>query len=192
MNHRWSRVSEREKDKWAEGGKDPLETMRFEFFLYVPKDNQKKAKTTMMRATMRRIEEASERIREHERNNNIQFGPIERQHLTIVNARRLDTPGGEILVPNDNTTRQARALDEARQQLEQERTENNQLLDNNLRNIRMSFNGVFMEVPVDIRSLRTALGLPQYDLFHRGIFEEYKHPELDEDDNIEDVDHQDD
>ena len=38
--------------------------------------------------------------------------------------------------------------------------------------------GTWVEVYVDVGSLRDALGLPQHDLFHHGIFHGYRHESL--------------
>ena len=37
--------------------------------------------------------------------------------------------------------------------------------------------------------MRYALSLPQHDLFHAGIYNGYQHPDLAEEDNMEDEDH---
>ena len=47
-------------------------------------------------------------------------------------------------------------------------------------------------IRVDISTLRIALGLPQHNTFHQGIYTQYEHPTLEAHDNIDDVDHNDD
>ena len=44
-----------------------------------------------------------------------------------------------------------------------------------IRTFRIKLNGTWVDVPVDIVSLRLALGLPQHDIFSQGIFHEYQH-----------------
>jgi len=47
--------------------------------------------------------------------------------------------------------------------------------------------GAWVDMVVDFRSIRQALGLPQHNLFCKGIFHQYKHPDVQED--MDDVDH---
>ena len=61
--------------------------------------------------------------------------------------------------------------------------------DKHMKTIKIEINNTLVDVRVDIRSLRTALGLPQHDMFHSGIYGNYQHPALDADDNIDDLDH---
>ena len=72
------------------------------------------------------------------------------------------------------------------------REENATSRDNNFRMVTIKLNNQLFNLEVDISSLRRALSLPQHDLFHEGIYRQYVHPQLDEDDNIGDVDHVDD
>ena len=120
--------------------------------------------------------------------NNLQFGPIQLQHLVVHNA--CHPAGNTVSVPDDATNCQAAMLDCAIAQVENEDVEVAAQRNNVMWNIRMEFNGTIINVRVDVRSLREALGLPQHDIFHAGIYNQYQHQVLAEGDNIEDVDHQ--
>ena len=54
--------------------------------------------------------------------------------------------------------------------------------------IRIELNGTWVDVRVDVSSLRLALGLPPHDIFTNGIFNEYVHHETVGAD-VEDTDH---
>ena len=54
--------------------------------------------------------------------------------------------------------------------------------------IRIELNDTWVDVRVDVSSLRLALGLPPHDLFREGIFNEYVHQETVGAD-VEDTDH---
>ena len=144
----------------------------------------------LRRATQGRIEEASQQIRAFEEDNNREIGPIARHHLAIHQARQPE--GSQFSIPNDNTTRQAIFLDEQRQQLAAARREEGggeANDDRNRKKIRIEVHGTWVDVFVDVRSLRSALGLPDHDIFDRGIFSEYQHNETTGPD-VEDTDHQ--
>ena len=141
--------------------------------------------TNLRRATAGRIEESARQIREYEERNNVRMGAITRQHVEIQHARQPDET--EFTMPNDNTTRQAIFLDERREEAEREREEG---LDEERtsKKIRIEINGCWIDVRVDVNSLRRALGLPLHDIFREGIFNEYVHHETVGPD-IEDTDH---
>ena len=77
----------------------------------------------------------------------------------------------------------------SQEQLEQQDQEQATDSENFLRPIKIEINNTLVEVRVDIRTLRSALSLPQHDMFHQGIYAGYRHPVLDADDKIEDIDH---
>ena len=116
LRHRWSKISQGDLQKWEDENKTPAEGMRFEVFLYVPKENRRQA--GIRRATANRIRQAATRIRDYESNNDVRLGEIQRNHLQIHFARQPE--GTEITIPNDNTNRQASALDEEMAVLENE------------------------------------------------------------------------
>ena len=102
-------------------------------------------------------------------------------HLAVVNARQPeDEP---IINPPDATNRQAAALDNELQALPQGPN------GNPLRTIRIELNGVMLDIKVDIRSVCAALNLPQHDIFHNGIYNEYQHDAVEDEEDQEDVDH---
>ena len=188
LKHRWSRISAGDLQKWNDERKTPAEGMKFEFFVYTPKETRRAA--GIRRATANRIREAAERIRQFEGDNpNIRIGDIQRNHLQIYHARQQE--GTAITIPQDNTNRQAAALDEAMRELENENNHLEQQRNSNLRSIRIELQGTMLDVRVDIASLRTALSLPQHDLFHQGIYRQYQHPDLGAEDDCEDDDHAD-
>ena len=55
--------------------------------------------------------------------------------------------------------------------------------------IWIEVHGTWVDVFADVRSLRSALGLPDHDIFDRGIFSEYQHNETTGSD-VEDDEHQ--
>ena len=86
-------------------------------------------------------------------------------------ARRPE--GTEFTISSDNSTRQAQAFDDARQEIIDENKDEGE---NTIRkNIQLEINGTWVDVGVDIASLREALGLPPHDLFSQGIFPGYVH-----------------
>mgnify|MGYP001165731502 CR=1 FL=1 len=111
--------------------------------------------------------------------------------MAIHQARQPD--GSQFTsIPNDNTTRQAIFLDEQRQQLAAARREEGggeANDDRNRKKIRIEVHGTWVDGFVDVRSLWSALGLPDHDIFDRGIFSEYQHNETTGPD-VEDTDHQ--
>ena len=143
--------------------------------------------TGLRRATASRVAASARQIREFEQENDVTIGPITRQHVAVRQARQPD--GEAFAMPRDNTTRQAEFLDERRriQQAEREAGRGDEA-DRNRKKIRIEVNGSWMDVWVDVTSLRRALGLPLHDLFDGGIFREYVHQETVGPD-VEDTDH---
>lgn len=186
LKYRWSKISQADITRWETESKTVAEGVAFEFFMYIPRWRRQQ-ETTIRRATAGRIQDAASRLRQFERDNNIQLGNIQRNHLQIHFARQ--PPETEIQIPNDNTTRQAAALDNEMAEIRRQEADNERRSSSNLRTIRIEFNNSLVNIRVDIASLRTALGLPQHDLFFGGLYQQYQHPTLDDEDNIEDVDH---
>ena len=117
---RWSKISDSAVVRWREEGKEPINAMTFEFFIYVPtRLPRTNERSSLQRATAARIQAAATALCEFENNNDVRFGDITRNHLEITNARSVTE---NIVVPTDNTTQQAMHLDEtrARQQREEE------------------------------------------------------------------------
>ena len=99
----------------------------------------------------------------------------------MTHARQADnTP---VTLPDDNTTRQAMALD--RETHPETRTTSN------IATVRIRIQQVWMNVELDILSLRAALRLPAHDIFHEGIYHEFR-PETAPLNDINDTDHMDD
>ncbi|KAJ0392606.1 hypothetical protein P43SY_008428 [Pythium insidiosum] len=78
---------------------------------------------------------------------------------------QLDASRTGVHVRDDNTTRQAQALDEMIRDAEQPQPE-----DNDTAIIDVEIGGAWVKLRVRISSLRAALRLPQHDIFSRGIF----------------------
>ena len=137
----------------------------------------------LQRATASRMEESVSQINTYEEQNNTRLGPITRQHVSIHQARQPD--GTEFTMPTDNTTRQAQFLDKRGNDAISQITEAD---DEQNRKIRIELNGCWIDVRVDVNSLREALGLPPHDIFQNGIFCEYVHSKTVGPD-LEDTDH---
>ena len=93
-------------------------------------------------------------------------------------------------MPTDNTTRQAQFLDERREEAAQEEDGrgDGEREERNAKKIKIELNGCWVDVKVDLTSLRAALGLPQHDIFDSGIYHDYVHHETAGPD-VEDTDH---
>ena len=185
---RWGLISSRDVVAWEAANKTVLEGFFFEIFLHIHRRNNDVPRG-LRRATQGRIEAASQQIRDFEEATGREIGAITRHHLAIHQARQPD--GTEFTMPNDNTTRQAQFLDQQRQQLAARREEGGGEAndDRNRKKIRIEVHGTWVDVFADVRSLRSALGLPDHDMFDRGIFSEYQHHETTSPD-VEDTDHQ--
>jgi len=101
--------------------------------------------------------------------------------LEIHQARQ---PDGTVFaaIPQDNTTLQAQQIDKRRWHVEDSVEEGNDW------QVCVKLNGTWVDVTVDIRSLRAALGLPQHNIFVKGIYHGFTHNETTGPD-IADVDH---
>lgn len=137
------------------------DVFKFEFFIYIPQDAPP---TTIHRATAGRISESAIAIAAVQQSNP-QFPrvPIATHHLTIHHARQ--PSGTPVVLPTDNTTRQAIALDQmaaalpSHEQIEGDDVE-----------VEVKLFGHWIQITIQLSSLRTALNLPQYDIFSAGIF----------------------
>jgi len=194
---RWRRITQLDIARWQNNNTTAVEGTDFEFFVYKPRSARRTNTGGMRRATARAIEQERRLIQEHAAATGRHIGEIQLQHLAVHNARhRQHPPEGaaagnpNILDPNDATNNQARSLDEAQAQLDQENAQAEQHRNNVMRPVIMKLNGTNVTVEVSVASLRAALGLPQHDLFHEGLYRGYVHPELPEGDDMEDVDHQ--
>ena len=93
------------------------------------------------------------------------MGEIQLNHVAMVNARRPDDE--EIMIPDDPTNRQARELDRERGQLQNEDEQAAAARNAELQPIQIQLNGTMVEVQVNVRSLRQAIGLPNHNIFAR-------------------------
>ncbi|CAJ1962816.1 unnamed protein product [Cylindrotheca closterium] len=129
-----------------------------------------------------------ERLRQHAAANNLQIGPIAKQHLETFYARA--PKGTELAIPTDATTRQAQALDRNQARLQNEDAQ--ALADRNCvyRPVEIElFGGTKAMICMSIVLLGQALSLPNHDCFHQGIYNKYTHPILPDGADMEDVDH---
>lgn len=188
LRARWAKITRAEVEKWQEeDGMTPQQKVVFEFFVYKPRVRQPRARQ-IQRATQGRIEAARDRIRQHDNTQAIQRGPIELEHLATVNARRPDD--AELVLQANNTTIQARYLDQARQQLQNEDEQAAAARNSVMKPITIELNGTMVQVQVNVASLRTALGLPQHNLIADGIFHGYQHQAVAADEDQEDAEHE--
>jgi hypothetical protein len=90
------------------------------------------------------------------------------QHSTQLWAQQIARSAGQIAVPTSLPTnplfRQVRSLEESAANTEPIPE------DSHWKILQVEFNGIRQPLKVDIRTLRTALGLPQYDMLSNGIF----------------------
>jgi hypothetical protein len=161
-----------------------LGDFRFEAFLYVQRAAQREQ---FHRATARRVEQARMQRMAYETANTVQFGAITSHHLDVVHARRPKSAAFE--VPEDNTTAQAMELDRQREALDC--LANAEEESQPTATIQVKFNGLWMPLEVNILSLRPALGLPDHDIFSRGIFHDFTpaqptNGQMDDEDHAED------
>lgn len=157
---RLKRVSSDERMSW---NNDILGNLRFEFFLYCKE--RPRAVPTLHRATAARIRTATTAVERYQVDSGTRLGPIAFNHVVTTHARQPDHT--EFTLPDDNTTRQAIALDDAAAQLAAEVPGEHQA---QVATIRLEINGTWNTFRVDITSLRAALGLPAHDIFTQGIF----------------------
>ena len=185
---RWNLISTRDVRTWDNGGKSVLEGVLFEVFVYIQRRAAENIPTGLRRATASRIEASARQIRNYEESTGETIGPITRQHVAIRQARQPE--GSDFTMPTDNTTQQAQFLDEQREEQTRvwEGVEGGDEEERNRKKIRIELNGTWVDVRVDVNSLRLALGLPPHDLFTEGIFNNYVHHETVGAD-VEDTDH---
>lgn len=181
LKTRWACLTGADIAVLTKNGGNVESTFEFEFFAYlVPPP---KPKATLRRATIQRISAATEAIVAMQEERGIQLGPIAAHHIAVHHARQPEnTP---LVIPDDNATRQARALDQAIQELP--RSTN---AESDESEIEVQIFGVWVKMSVRVSSLRAALRLPQHDIFTRGIFHEFT-PQITQPagEDMPDVDH---
>ena len=189
LRARWAKITMQEVAKWKEEDDlEPRQVPIFEFFIYKPKERQREGAARIQRATAARIQRARQELQAYQRNNNLPaFGRIQQNHLSHVNARRPD--GAELVIPDDATNRQAAALDREIRQVEQETDEARARRDAEMKPLVVEISGQRLEIKVSVKSLRDALGLPPYNLFHEGIFHQHNHENIDSDEDQDDDEH---
>lgn len=157
-------------------------SFRYELFLYVR--NQSSSTTQIHRATAQRVENARLRRLTFEATNAVRLGPIAGHHVDIVNARQIDD-NAVFEVPEDNTTRQAMALD---QMMTEHVSSAITSGEPETAMISVSISGQWIQLEVNVVSLRRAIGFPDHAIFTRGIFHEFRPTEA-TNGAMEDVDH---
>ena len=108
-----------------------------------------------------------------------------REHLATSNAR---LPQPEIVIADDATTNQSRELDRLREEARQREREREEARAAPTATLRIRIQDAWLNVEVDLASLRAALSLPNHEIFTRGIYHGYHHPQP-EGDDLDDVDH---
>ncbi|KAE9030984.1 hypothetical protein PF004_g751 [Phytophthora fragariae] len=134
----------------------------FEFYIYLAP--AQRATEGLRRATADRVRAAAAEIAAIQEREGRRFGPIASHHLAVHVARQPE--GAPIAVPDANTTQQAIALDRAAAALSDEHDE----IEEDAVEIEVELFGAWVKVRVKRSTLRTALRLPQHDIFSRGIF----------------------
>jgi hypothetical protein len=188
LRERWGNITQADVDRLADGEEDPVLVaasvaagFAFQFFVYVSSGAAASA-PALRRATAARIVESTQAIAEFARSN--QIGPITTNHLIVTHARQPE--GTAVRLPDDNTTRQARALDDAIRDMAAPPTDD---VDTEL--IEVEIGGAWVSLRVRVSSLRAALRLPAHDIFTRGIFHGFTPAvETPVDADMEDEDHQ--
>ena len=173
---RWAKITQEDVTKWQEqDGKEPKDVEVFEFYVY-KQDRPEPRANRIYRATQPRIAEARRRLEEHNNQIGREMGAIEMGHVAVVNARHPE--GHELVLPEDNTTRQAHQLDRLREEVQNENKAAVAARNATYKPITIQLNGTDVEVLVNVQSLRDALGLPPYNMFHEGLYRDYVHQEV--------------
>ncbi|OWY99744.1 hypothetical protein PHMEG_00029206 [Phytophthora megakarya] len=182
LNRRWACITDDDIAVLASNEKPIYAQFVFEFYVYLAPI----AKSTdgIRRATADRVRVAAAEIAALEVEGGERFGPIATHHLAVHHARQPE--GTPLLVPEDNTMRQAQALDATMEALQGENNE----LDSDVVDIEVELFGMWVKVRVKRSSLRAALRLPQHDIFTRGIFHGFQ-PEamMPRGEDVSDTDH---
>lgn len=161
---RWQRITQADLNRLQLLSSHIHSVFEFQFFVYVTPPEPELRGTR--RATVGRIDNAADELAEYIQTHNIVMGPIESHHVAVHRARQNEALPFEI--PQNNTTRQAAALDAARSQIGESEREGTDAVP-----IRLLLFGSWVEVTASRSSLRAALGLPQHDIFTQGIFHGY-------------------
>ncbi|GLE11062.1 hypothetical protein PINS_up023360 [Pythium insidiosum] len=169
LQERWSNITQADVDKVAGDEVEPARvavnvaaSFSFQFFVYVSSTGSTTAPAALRRATAARIISSTQAVADFARTQSY-LGPITTNHLVISHARQPEGTG--VHLRDDNTTRQAQALDEMIRDADQPQPE-----DNDTAIIDVEIGGAWVKLRVRVSSLRAALRLPQHDIFSRGIF----------------------
>jgi hypothetical protein len=189
---RWSKITKADTIQFRREAPDTMnptaDCFVFDFFVYYTAPITQ----VIRRATADNINQAAAEIRRFESEYNVVFGPIQRAHLEVVNARR--PVGTELSFPSDPTTLMAQQLDQQMSQSQREEDLEREEMDADVVEVEIFMFNQWVRVPIKRSSLRSALRLPQHDIFLEGLFTGTQrippipHPEND----IEDTDHQED
>ena len=191
VKYRWDKISPGDISTWENEvpSLTAEEGFKFEFFMYIERRTVgPSGRQGIRRATVPQIRQSLEAIQQYEQKTGTRLGDITRQHLSVTHARQPE--GTELTIPEDNTFRQAQFLDEQREVLRIETEAENNTQQTTEKIIRLKLNGQWIDVAIDLNSLRDALGLPHHYLFRTGIYNGYVHPQPAGDD-VEDTDHAD-
>ena len=93
----------------------------------------------------------------------------------------------EFTISNDDTARQAQFLDKRRKEAACEEGGRDDDVES-VKTVKTQLNGCWVDLRVDVSSLRAALGLPLHDLLHDFTFRDHAHNETTGPD-VEDTDH---
>lgn len=161
LRARWACITDVDLSALTSKGEAPESVFEFEFFVYLVLPP--KTKATLRRATIERVSAAAEAVVTMQERSGVHLGSIAAHLIAVLHARQPD--GTPLEIPDDNATRQARALDKAMEQTPQAET-----VEHDETSIEVQIFGVWVNMPVRVSSLRRALRLPQHDIFTKGIF----------------------
>ncbi|KAI1297786.1 hypothetical protein EDD11_006919, partial [Mortierella claussenii] len=129
------------------------------FVYVVPATVRERARSTLVRASRSRIEGAQRRIGNAIAIHSMEpLGALSMAHRSRRLARNPDPPSDDenIELPHTHTFRQAQMLDRQAAQL-RERSQNNEVIK------QQPFKSIRVRLEMDIKDLRKALGLPDFD-----------------------------
>ncbi|KAJ0392196.1 hypothetical protein P43SY_009983 [Pythium insidiosum] len=171
---RWAKITQADADLLVLGtpanddfGMRVASSFLFELFVYLTPPAGSTLQS-LRRATASRIAESAEAVAAFTRNGPT-LGPIATTHVVVTHARQPD--GTPVRLPDDNTTRQAMALDTAIADMACAQSARDASRD--VAEIEIQIGGAWVKLPVRIASLRSALRLPQHDIFTQGIFHDF-------------------
>ncbi|KAJ0391825.1 hypothetical protein ATCC90586_011032 [Pythium insidiosum] len=153
----------------------------YDLFVFVVKEQI--VRTGIRRATRSCVLAAANAVEEFlQARPDVQLGEIARTHLVLTHARQPEDT--TVTLPDSATFRQMQHIDTM-----QNSEPGRESAEDPYKTINVKINGLSeLLLTMDVRELRVALGLPNYNFLARGIFSSFVPPPPPAED-IEDVDH---